>query len=280
MTTLASLALADPHYGYGYGLYGPGIAAHPGYATSYTHRSPQGIGKRSAEPEPHLYGQYAWPSVSGPYYTSTCFGCRGKRSADAEPEADAHYGYAGYGYGLPGYSYASFGTPYGHYLGKRSADADAHGLINNVNRVSGLSPFPSYTSAWPGAHVMVNHFGKRSADADAHMGVIDNVNRVSGLSPFPSYTSAWPGAHVMVNHMGKRSADAEPEADAWGVAGHPYGGTSYVGRTVWGFPSMHHYGKRSADADPHMMPMTGIAMHPGGATSYVGRTVWGFPVGK
>merc|ERR1711994_396290 len=185
LATLASLALADPHYGY---LYGPGIDAHPGLATSYTHRSPQGLGKRSAEPEPHLYGQYAWPSVSGPYYTSTCWGCRGKRSADA----------------------------------------DAHGLINNVNRVSGLSPFPSYTSAWP-------------------------------------------GAHVMVNHMGKRSADAEPEADAWGVAGHPYGGTSYVGRTVWGFPSMHHYGKRSADADPHMMPMTGIAMHPGGATSYVGR---------
>merc|ERR1712226_1823477 len=49
LTTLASLALADPHYGYGYGLYGPGIAAHPGYATSYTHRSPQGIGKRSAD---------------------------------------------------------------------------------------------------------------------------------------------------------------------------------------------------------------------------------------
>merc|ERR1712045_1097509 len=232
LTTLASLALADPHYGYGYGLYGPGIAghpgyatsytyrspqgigkrsaepephyggylygpgiaAHPGYATSYTHRSPQGIGKRSAEPEPHLYGQYAWPSVSGPYYTSTCWGCRGKRSADA----------------------------------------DAHGLINNVNRVSGLSPFPTYTASWPGAHVMVNHMGKRSAD--------------------PHY-------------MG-------------GVAGHPYGATSYVGRTVWGFPSMgHHYGKRSADADPHM-PMTGIAMHPGGGTSYVGRTVWGFPHGK
>merc|ERR1711936_276853 len=234
LTTLASLALADPHYGYGYGLYGPGIAAHPGYATSYTHRSPQGLGKRSAEPEPHLYGQYAWPSVSGPYYTSTCYGCRGKRSADAEPEADAHlgYGYAGYGYGLPGYSYASFGTPY-HYLGKRSADADAHGIIDNVNYVSGLSPFPMYTASWPGAHVMVNHMGKRSAD--------------------PHY-------------MG-------------GVAGHPYGGTSYVGRTVWGFPSMgHHYGKRSADADPHM-PMTGIAMHPGGGTSYVGPTVWGFPLG-
>merc|ERR1711994_139959 len=230
LATLASLALADPHYGY---LYGPGIAAHPGLATSYTHRSPQGLGKRSAEPEPHLYGQYAWPSVSGPYYTAACWGCRGKRSADADP----------------------------------------HGMINNVNRVSGLSPFPSYHSAWPGATVMVNHMGKRSADANAH-GIIDNVNYVSGLSPFPSYTAAWPGAHVMVNHMGKRSADPHYMG---GVAGHPYGGTSYVGRTVWGFPSMgHHHGKRSADADPHM-PMTGIAMHPGGGTSYVGRTVWGFP---
>merc|ERR1712045_383035 len=226
LTTLASLALADPHYGYGYGLYGPGIAAHPGLATSYTHRSPQGLGKRSTEPEPHLYGQYAWPSVSGPYYTATCWGCRGKRSADADP----------------------------------------HGMINNVNRVSGLSPFPSYHSAWPGATVMVNHMGKRSADAH---GMINNVNRVSGLSPFPSYTAAWPGATVMVNHMGKRSADPHYMG---GIAGHPYGATSYVGRTVWGFPSVHgHYGKRSADADPHMdMAMTGIAMHPNGATSYVG----------
>merc|ERR1711890_198901 len=59
---------------------------------------------------------------------STCFGCRGKRSADAEPtaDADAYYGYGygrGYGYGYPygGYGYGR----YGHYLGKRSADAEA-----------------------------------------------------------------------------------------------------------------------------------------------------------
>ena len=45
---------AEPFYGYGYGYapfgyygypYGPGIAGHPGRATSYTQRSPQGLGK-------------------------------------------------------------------------------------------------------------------------------------------------------------------------------------------------------------------------------------------
>merc|ERR1712228_852778 len=83
---------ADPwgYFGYGYG--------HPGLLKN-----------------PHL----SWPGVVAPGFESTCFGCRGKRSADAEPtaEADAYYGYGGYGrYGYGGY---------GHYLGKRSADAEA-----------------------------------------------------------------------------------------------------------------------------------------------------------
>merc|ERR1712113_1030011 len=45
---------------------------------------------------PALYNAYPnWPGVSTPYSQSTCYGCRpyvyGKRSADAEPEADAFY---------------------------------------------------------------------------------------------------------------------------------------------------------------------------------------------
>merc|ERR1712051_593703 len=75
----------------------------------------------SAEADAGVYG-YApallnaypnWPGVSTPYSQSTCFGCRpryayGKRSADAEAEADpallygaypAAYGYGAYGYG-------------------------------------------------------------------------------------------------------------------------------------------------------------------------------------
>merc|ERR1739838_892335 len=48
-------------------------------------------------PYPALYNAYPnWPGVSTPYSSSTCFGCRGKRSADAEPG----YGYYGYGVGL------------------------------------------------------------------------------------------------------------------------------------------------------------------------------------
>merc|ERR1712007_425555 len=94
---------ADPwgYFGYGYG--------HPGLLKN-----------------PHL----SWPGVVAPGFESTCFGCRGKRSADAEPtaEADAYYGYGGYGrYGYGGYGYGrgyGYGG-YGHYLGKRSADAEA-----------------------------------------------------------------------------------------------------------------------------------------------------------
>merc|ERR1712193_170717 len=51
------------------------------------------------------------------------FGYYGKRSADAEPEADADAYYGYYGYGYRGY----YGHPYGYrygYYGKRSADAE------------------------------------------------------------------------------------------------------------------------------------------------------------
>merc|ERR1711992_64294 len=63
---------------------------------------------------PVAYGFYGHP-----------FGYYGKRSADAEPEADAdaYYGYYGYGY-LPYGAYRGYyGHPYAYY-GKRSADAE------------------------------------------------------------------------------------------------------------------------------------------------------------
>merc|ERR1739838_276395 len=43
-------AYGYPAYGYRYGL--PGVAGHPGAATSFVARSPQGLGKRSADAEP------------------------------------------------------------------------------------------------------------------------------------------------------------------------------------------------------------------------------------
>merc|ERR1712066_404269 len=57
------------------------------------------------------------------YYGHPHFGYYGKRSADAEPEADAdaYYGYYGYGLGYRGYR-GYYGYPYGrgYYYGKRS----------------------------------------------------------------------------------------------------------------------------------------------------------------
>merc|ERR1711997_416119 len=97
-------AEADPHYyglgyyglGYGLGLYGPGVAGHPGAATSFVARSTQGIGKRSADAEPHYYGlggYYGYglglygPGIAGHPGAATSFVARstqgiGKRSAD------------------------------------------------------------------------------------------------------------------------------------------------------------------------------------------------------
>merc|ERR1711881_378231 len=92
---------ADAYYGvYGYGGYGLGYA---GYAD---------------------YGYPAYSAYSGLYhgaYAAPHLGYYGKRSADAEPEADAYYGaygYGGYGYGgYRGYASPYFGGYRGYYYG-------------------------------------------------------------------------------------------------------------------------------------------------------------------
>merc|ERR1712083_198526 len=120
---------ADAYYGYyGHGL-GYGLAYHGGHATSYTHRSPQGLslrhglyyGKRSADAD--AYHGSGLPGHS--YAAVTRFGKREAEptaDADAEAEADPYYGYYGYGraYGYGhGYGYHGgyYGRGYGHGYG-------------------------------------------------------------------------------------------------------------------------------------------------------------------
>merc|ERR1711881_324604 len=140
-------AEADPYYGYGYLAaplyryrYGPGIALHPGVATSFVARSPQGIGKRSADAEPGVgvvvghtvglglnnihglrhfgYGH----GISQLHPTGHSFQAINrlhKREAEAEPEAEADAEadpYYGYGYSRLGYYGHGLGY-YGHGLG-------------------------------------------------------------------------------------------------------------------------------------------------------------------
>merc|ERR1712045_16057 len=82
------------------------------------------------------------------------FGYYGKRSADAEPEADAdaYYGYYGYGYrGYRGY----YGYPYGYrygYYGKRSADAEPAVLGGASRVVSAPTPLIHNPPALPVAY--------------------------------------------------------------------------------------------------------------------------------
>merc|ERR1712066_640118 len=78
------------------------------------------------------------------YYGHPHFGYYGKRSADAEPEADAdaYYGYYGYG-GYRGYR-GYYGHPYGGYrygyYGKRSADAEPAVLAGGSRVISAPTP--------------------------------------------------------------------------------------------------------------------------------------------
>ena len=101
-------------YGFYYGKreaepHGTGVAFHP-FGVSHVGPTVFGYpyyGKRSAEP----HGLGVHPGHATSYVGRTVFGyprIYGKRSADAEPEADAFYGYypyhayGGYSYGVPG----------------------------------------------------------------------------------------------------------------------------------------------------------------------------------
>merc|ERR1711973_174441 len=98
---------------------------------------------------PALYNAYPnWPGVSTPYFSSTCFGCRGKRSAEADADAYYGYGYAALPYYrpyLPGVAGHPTGTsfvarsPQG--LGKRSADAlYGYGIVPVTTSTYGYGP--------------------------------------------------------------------------------------------------------------------------------------------
>jgi len=203
IAALVAAATAEPYYGgYGYGGYHRGIAGHP-TGTSYVGRTIWGLGKRSAdaepeaeavaapeaapEAEPHYgyYGQYAWPSAYGYGVSSTCYGCRGKRSADPEP-------YYGYGYGL------------GYY---------GHGHVGIAGHPGAATSFVARSP---------QGLGKRSADAEPYYGGYGGYGygHVGYGYGLPSGYAHFSGAH----HYGKRSAEAEPYYGGYGYGGYGYGG--------------------------------------------------------
>merc|ERR1712020_217243 len=151
-TLLASALLAltaaeaDPQLLYGAGL--PYTAAAPlpyvGATVGAVAHVPvvKNVEVTPAEVE-HEVTAHAVPVVVGYHGLGYGLGYYGKRSADAEPEADAdaYYGYYGYG----GYRYGGYrgyyGYPYGYrYYGKRSADAEPAVLAGASRVISAPTP--------------------------------------------------------------------------------------------------------------------------------------------
>jgi len=227
LTALAAVAVAEPYYGYGY------------YGFPYGH-------------------QQAWPSVRAPGFSSTCFGCRGKRSAEAE--AEPAYGFYGY-------------HPYAYYGLYRPYVVPALG--------DGVAGHPGGATSF--SHRSPQGLGKRSAD-EAAPAEADKV--------FGSGHNSYVGQTVWgFPSKAKRSAEAEPEAEAeaeaapyyYGYYGHQLNWPSYYApgfsSTVWGArgkrsaePAYGYYGYPYGYYGYRYGP--GIAGHPSG-TSYTFRSPQG-----
>merc|ERR1712106_1223165 len=200
VVTLASLAAAEPGYGYG------GVAYHPYGGNSYTHRSPQG-----------LHGHYGGYGYGHGY---------GKRSAEAEPG----YGY-GHGYGAAsvyvsqadhGYGYNPAHYTYGYNIHKRSADAEPGYGYGHATSYTHRSPQGLHGHYGGYGHGGYGHgYGKRSDDAGYYGGASSYVHQTR-----PYYHGSY---GYGINHYGKRSADAGYLG--YGGYGHGYGyghgGSSY-----------------------------------------------------
>merc|ERR1712142_693409 len=141
----------------------------------------------------------------------------GKRDAEAEPEADAYYGYYGYArpyaYGYRSYGYSAY-RPYAYTTrwgyGKRSADAEAE-----------ADPALVYTSAVPAVHSVVSS------------------PLVSALTPAATLKTV----HTPVTYT---HAVAAPAVTYAGVHAVHTPVVNTVGSTVY-------YGKREAEADPALL---------------------------
>merc|ERR1712215_229891 len=160
----------------------------------------------------------AWPTTLGYGVQSTCYGCRGHYIGKRSAEADPSYGY---GYAAPIYGYG-------------------HGIAHHVGHAT------SFVARSPqGLHGVYGHYiGKRSAEADPYYGygyaVGLGLNNVHGLRHFGSgygisqlHPSGYSAQHITRLH--KREAEAEPEADAY--YGYGYG-LGYGHRLGYG----HHLG--------------------------------------
>merc|ERR1712218_531719 len=152
--------------------------------------------------------------TSHPYYTMKFFLLALALAAvNAEPESKPYYlgGYGGYGLGYGGYGGY-------HYLGKRSADAEAKPEADPL--LVGYYPYGN-GYALPTVHYGYHLIGKRSADAEPE----SKPYYYGGL--YGGYGGLYGGYG---HYLGKRSADAESKPYYYGGLYGGYGlGYGYGG---------------------------------------------------
>jgi len=160
----------------------------------------------------HAYGAFPYSYGVSPY-TFGAYRHFGKRSADAEPEADAALlytsaysplTYGAHAYGAFPYSYGVSPYTFGAYrhFGKRSADAEpeADAALLYTSAYSPLTygahafgAFPYSYGVSPYTYGAYRHFGKRSADADPAL-------LYSGAAVYSPYSAYHPYAYAAGHH--------------------------------------------------------------------------------
>jgi len=209
----------------------------------------------------------------------------GKREAEAEPEADALYGY--YGYARPyAYGYRSYGYPYsyGYRYGKRSADAEPEADAYYYGAYGYAAPYGLGYRSYGYPYSYGYRYGKRSADAEAEADpalVYNAVTPVHSVVSSPLVSALTPAATVKTVHTPVVSTLSHPvtytvptvsavpavktvaavpavKTVATVPAVHTYAGVHAVHTPVVNtVGSTVYYGKREAEADPALL-YTGV----------------------
>jgi hypothetical protein len=203
LTTLVAAASAEAQFGYAYGAYpGYGYGAYPvagavAYAAAVPFGSSTGLDPITQGLDPVTQG-VAIPAAA--HYL-------GKRSADADAEAYyAAYPYSTYG----AYPYAAHGAyPYAAYGAYPYAAAVPFGSSTGLDPITqGLDPVTQGVAIPAAAH----YLGKRSADADA-----DAYYAAYPYATYGAYPYAAHGAYAYAAHGAYPYAAAVPFGSSTGL---------------------------------------------------------------